>query len=300
MKFLKLGKDNWARTRPTKEGIVFLGLSLFVGFAALNTGNNLLYLTFGMMLSFIAVSGITSLVNLSRIEVRLEPPEDVFAWASTSIRFSVKNLKVLIPSYSLTIDAGGKKVYLSYLPSKVERTVSIQYVFTRRGWNKMPETVLFTRFPFGFFKKWIRIDLGDDEVLVYPRVEKIGIEKERIRHSFGELESDRLGFGNDLRSIRGYNEGDNPKLIHWKTSAKLGRLMLRELQDDESRRAIIEFNPTRNKSELEQQISYTASLLLELMERNYEVEFVAPDRTFSSSELSRSPRPVLRYLALYN
>jgi uncharacterized protein (DUF58 family) len=300
MKFLRLGKDNWARTRPTKEGIVFLGLSLFVGFAALNTGNNLLYLTFGMMLSFIAVSGITSLVNLSRIEVILEPPEDVFAWAPAYIRFSVKNLKMLIPSYSLTIDIGGEKAYLSYLPSKVEKTVSIQHVFKRRGWNKMPETVLFTRFPFGFFKKWIRIDLGDGEVLVYPRVERIGIEKERIRHSFGELESDRLGFGNDLRSIRGYNEGDNPKLIHWKTSAKLGRLMLRELQDDESRKATIEFNPTRDKSELEQQISYTASLLLELMNRDYEVEFVAPDRTFSSSELSRSPRPVLRYLALYN
>lgn len=300
MKFLRLGKDNWARTRPTKEGMVFLGLSLFVGFAALNTGNNLLYLTFGVMLSFIVVSGITSLVNLSRIEVKLHPPEDVFARTPKSIRFSIENLKIFIPSYSLTIDAEGRKAYLPYLPSKVVKTVGVQYVFKQRGLHRMPETVLFTRFPFGFFKKWIRIDLGDDEVLVYPRVERIGIEREQIRNSFGEIESDKLGLGNDLRSLREYNQGDNPKLIHWKTSAKLGRLMLRELQDDESRRVIIEFNPTRNKSELEQQISYTASLLLELMDLNYEVEFVAPDRTFSSSELSRSPRPVLRYLALYN
>jgi len=116
MGFLKLGKDNWARTRPTKEGVTFLGLSLFVGFAALNTGNNLLYLTFGMMLSFIVASGIISMINLSMIEVKFDPPEDVFALIPTPLRFSVKNLKFLIPSYSLTIDIGGEKSLLA-LPS---------------------------------------------------------------------------------------------------------------------------------------------------------------------------------------
>ena len=71
MSLLKLGKDNWARTSPTKEGLTFIALSLFVGFAAINTGNNLLYLTFGIMMSFVAASGFLSMINLSRIEVRI-------------------------------------------------------------------------------------------------------------------------------------------------------------------------------------------------------------------------------------
>jgi uncharacterized protein (DUF58 family) len=300
MKSLKLGKDNWARTRPTKEGITFLGLTLFVGFAALNTGNNLLYLVFGMMLSFIAASGIISMINLSGIEIKSHLPQDVFALALTPIRFSVRNLKFLIPSYSLTIDIEGRKAFLSYLPPKVTKTVNVQCLFKKRGWNKIPQVVLFTRFPFGFFKKWIRIDLGDEEILVYPKVEKLAIDKDEFQGKFGERESERLGFGSDLRSIRTYHEGDNPKFIHWKTTAKIGVLMLRELQDDESKMVTIEFNPAKNKRGLEYEITRAASILLNLLERDYDVEFVAPDRTFSPSQISRFPRPVLRYLALFN
>jgi uncharacterized protein (DUF58 family) len=299
MRFLQLGKDNWARTRPTKEGLTFLVLSLFVGFAALNTGNNLLYLTFGMMLSFVAASGIISMINISGIDVEFDPPEDVFALTPAPLRFYVKNLKSLVPSYSLTIDIEGKKAFLSHLPPKAVRTTGVEFLFKRRGWNKIPEAVIFTRFPFGFFKKWIRVDLGHEELLVYPKVEKLNIENALFRERPGDMEADRRGFGDDLRSLRIYNDGDNPKLIHWKTSAKTGKLMLRELQENESKRVLIHFQPSKSKSELENQISHTASTVLGLLERNYEVDFIAPDKRFTLSEVDRLPRPVLRYLALF-
>ncbi|MER3446507.1 MAG: hypothetical protein C4291_06505 [Candidatus Dadabacteria bacterium] len=299
MKSLKLGRDNWARTRPTKEGITFLGLTFFVGFAALNTGNNLLYLIFGMMLSFIATSGIMSMINLSGIEIKINPLEDVFALTPTPLRFSVRNLKILIPSYSLTIDIEGRRAFMSYLPPKVTKTLTVWGLFKKRGWNKFPQAILFTKFPFGFFKKWIRIDFGNEqEVLVYPKVEKLAIDKDAFQQEFGEKESESLGFGGDLRSIRAYHEGDNPKFIHWRTTAKIGELMLRELQDDESKRITIEFNP-KSRTEVEREITYIASLLLALIERNYEVEFISPDGTFSPVQIGRFPRPVLRYLALF-
>lgn len=300
MKTLRLGKDNWARTQPTKEGITFLALTIFVGIAALNTGNNLLHLVFGMMLSFIAASGIISMINLSWIKVESHLPEDVFALTPTPLRFSVKNLKHFIPSYSLTIDIDGRKAFVSYVPNKAERTVTVQYFFKKRGWNRLPQVVLFTRFPFGFFKKWIKIDLESREILVYPKIEKLDVEKEKIRQKSGERESENLGFGGELKSIRVYNEGDNPKYIHWKTTAKIGKLMLQELHDDESKRVIVEFKPTKNGGELEREITSAASTFLELIKDNYEVEFVAPDVTFSPSEIGKSPRPVLRYLALFN
>ncbi len=300
MKAFKLGKDNWARTSPTKEGIIFLTLTLFVGFAALNTGNNLLYLVFGMMLSFIAASGIISMINLSGIEVKTITPEDIFALTPSPLKFSVRNLKPIIPSYSLTIDIEGKKAFIPYLLPKSAKHVTINRFFKKRGWNKIPKVVLFTRFPFGFFKKWIRINLGDEEILVYPKVEKPHMDLNEFQEKFGELETEAIGFGSDLRSIRTFNQGDNPKFIHWKTTAKTGRLMYRELQDDKSKRYIIEFTPKKDKNHLELEITRAASVLLELLQHGYEVEFVAPDRTFTSSQIGRFPRPVLRYLALYN
>lgn len=299
MSFLKLGKDNWARTRPTKTGLTFIGLSLFVGFAAINTGNNLLYLTFGIMMSFVVASGIISMMNLSRIEVSLHPPGDVFALTPAPLRFSFSNRKYLIPSYSLTLEIEGQKAYIPYLSTGNDETAAVRHIFKDRGWNKVPEARLSTRFPFGFFKKWIKVDTGDDEILVYPKIDAVETESEGFKERYGERESEKRGFGDDLRSIKEYREGDNPRLIHWKTTAKAGRLMVREMQDEETRGAVIEFDPDKDKRRLEHQISRVASLLVELLKRGFEIEFIAPDRKFTPAQIGRSPRPVLTYLALF-
>ena len=299
MSLLKLGKDNWARTKPTKEGLAFIALSLFVGFAAINTGNNLLYLTFGIMMSFVAASGVLSMINLSRIEVKIKPLGDMFALTPATLKFSLLNGKSFIPSYSLNIEIDEKTAFIPYLPPKAGAAATLRHVFSVRGWNKIPEARLSTRFPFGFFKKWIKIDLGDDEVLVFPKIDTTSIENEIFRKGPGEAGSEKTGFGFDLRSIKEFRQGDNPRLIHWKTTAKTGRLMVREMEDDEIRGAVIEFHPERDRIRLEHQISRLASLFVELLKRGFEVELKTPDATFSSSRTGRSPRPVLRYLALF-
>src|ERR1700743_3004921 len=52
------------RLRFTREGKFFVGITLGVGFAAINTANNLLYLLLGMLLALIVVSGIMSELSL--------------------------------------------------------------------------------------------------------------------------------------------------------------------------------------------------------------------------------------------
>src|SRR5690242_10644944 len=75
----------WRRFRPprrlsfTREGRIIVILSVSVGFAAINTGNNLLYLLLGWLLSFIIASGILSEITLKRLSVERRPPPRVFA-----------------------------------------------------------------------------------------------------------------------------------------------------------------------------------------------------------------------------
>jgi uncharacterized protein (DUF58 family) len=299
-KVFNLRRTDRVSTRPTKEGITFLALSIFVGVAALNTGNNLLYLIFGMMLSFIAISGFMSMINLSRIDVRSVTPQNIFALTPTSIKLFITNKKILLPSYSITVEVNREKGFISYLPAKATKTANIRYFFKHRGWNEIPDIYISTSFPFGFFRKRVLTKTINEDVLVYPKIDKIEIEEPKFDQWSDEKQSVKTGLGSDIRSIRTYRHGDNPKLIHWKSSAKIGELMIRELHDDESRSAVIEFNPSDDKTNLEIQITRAASLLLELVRNEYEVEFMTPNITFSSSEISRSPRPVLRYLALYD
>ncbi len=300
MSLLKLGKDNWARTSPTKLGILYIALTLFVGFAAINTGNNLLYLTFGMMLSFVIVSGVISMFNLARIDVDFNVPRDIYALSSTNLIFTLSNKKPLIPSYSLTIDLNGRKTFVPYLKRDTKLKTNLRYIFNKRGWNSIPDATISTSFPFGFFKKWIRIDLGKKEVLVYPKIEKVDISSDYLKEKKGENEIDRKGFGTDLRSIKDFSQGDNPKFIHWKVSAKKNKLMLKEMQDEESESVTLQFNPTKNKGELERQIVSIASTLMELLNRNYLVDFISPQKTYQHTQIGNPPREVLSYLALYN
>src|SRR3954451_22169961 len=70
----------WRRLRPprrlsfTREGRIIVILSVGVGFAAINTGNNLLYLLLGWLLSFIIASGILSELTLQRLTLPRPPP----------------------------------------------------------------------------------------------------------------------------------------------------------------------------------------------------------------------------------
>ncbi len=302
-KVFKNGRNNRVSTRPTKEGITFLGLSIFVGVAALNTGNNLLYLIFGMMLSLIAISGFMSLINLSKIDVQFVTPQNIFALTPVAFNLFITNRKILLPSYSITVEIEREKGFIPYLPAKTTKNAKIRCFFKRRGWNEMPDIYVSTSFPFGFFRKRVLTKNVKEDILTYPKIEKISIKDSLFNQWSGDRQSVKTGSGGDrtdIRSIRTYRHGDNPKLIHWKSSAKIGELMIREMHDDESKSAVIEFNPSNDKTKLEIQISGAASLLLELHKQEYEVEFIAPNITFSSSEIARSPRPVLRYLALYN
>ena len=63
--------------RPTRAGWVFFGLTFGVGFAALNTGNNLLYLVLSLMLAFLVLSGALSESALRGITVQRILPGEI-------------------------------------------------------------------------------------------------------------------------------------------------------------------------------------------------------------------------------
>jgi uncharacterized protein (DUF58 family) len=74
-------------------------------------------------------------------------------------------------------------------------------------------------------------------------VKHVDAESLAFKRDRGETYHEKRGFGYDLRSINEFRDGDNPGLIHWKTTAERGRLMVREMEDEEIRGVVIEFRP---------------------------------------------------------
>ena len=71
--------------------------------AALNTGNNLLYIIVAAMLAAILVSGVASAFVLRELELDVRLPEHVFARRQVSGRIVLRNLRHWLPAFSVSV-----------------------------------------------------------------------------------------------------------------------------------------------------------------------------------------------------
>jgi uncharacterized protein (DUF58 family) len=87
----------------TRVGVAYIAVVLVIGVAALNTGNNLLYIIVSAMLAAIVVSGLASALVLRGLELEVRLPGQVFAGRSVLGRIIAKNPRRRIPSFSVSV-----------------------------------------------------------------------------------------------------------------------------------------------------------------------------------------------------
>ena len=93
------------RTTVTVEGLLFIVFLVVIGFAAWNTGNNLLYLILSAMLAFLIAANLIGRVSLAGVAVQLRFPDHIYAGESASISVTLLNHKRWLPSYSVLVEA---------------------------------------------------------------------------------------------------------------------------------------------------------------------------------------------------
>ena len=237
----------------TREGWIYIGGIIVVALAALNTGNNLLFLILASLIAIILMSGILSSITLTGVGMRLELPEHIFAGQPVRVQVELENEKLTLPSFSLRVEAATTKksppaavletpVYFPYLPKGERVRQSVPITFARRGTYRQDAFRIVTRFPFGFLQKSRRVELRT-EALVYPSVEPAHHFLEILPALQGALESLNKGRGQDLYALRGYMPTDSARHVHWKASARLGSLMVREFTREEDCRVLLVLDP---------------------------------------------------------
>jgi uncharacterized protein (DUF58 family) len=93
----------------TRAGIVYVAVVLLIGVAALNTGNNLLYIVVAAMLAAILVSGLASAMVLRHLQLDIRLPEHVFARRAMVARILLRNRRRWLPSFSVNVVSLKKK-----------------------------------------------------------------------------------------------------------------------------------------------------------------------------------------------
>jgi uncharacterized protein (DUF58 family) len=223
-----------------------IGLTLGIGFGAINSGNNLLFLILGMLLSLIVVSGVLSELSLRGVTIARVFNAGFHAGQETLLALEITNTKRFFSSYSLEVEellggAPGARQLSAYAlvvrPGESVR-VAIRMSFQRRGVVQSAGLRVATRYPFSFFRKWLEIS-DPVELTIYPEVRSVAAPV-LSGWAMGALESHgKIGRGGEYHGLREYRSDDDPRDIHWKSSARTGRLVLREYEQPADRRIIV-------------------------------------------------------------
>jgi uncharacterized protein (DUF58 family) len=293
---------SWRRKlKFTRLGRWYCGLTLGIGLAAINTGNNLLFLVLGLLLGSIVVSGIISENALLRVSLSRRLPQAATAGEPTLVGL-VARRSGRLPGFSLELrEAGGEvegKGYLLVLPAGATQEVTYRFTPQRRGLHKFAQLEVSTRSPFGLFEKSRPID-APDELLVYPRAVPPPPVQVRSPGREGDQPRQRVGHGQEVHGLRDHRAGEDVRSIHWKSSARAARLVAVEREEERRARVCVELDHRGLSGEpLERAVEQAAALFVRSLDQGAEAALALSGYTLPAASGPEQVRQGLRALAL--
>lgn len=265
---------------------VFLIVFLLVMAAAFNTGENLLYLVSAGVLSFLLSAWVLSTFPLMGLKMRRDVPASVYRLEPFTVLVRIESHRRFFPGESLRIEEGSKavtaKAYVAHIPAGGSVTVRLEEMLPKRGVHSVAPLALSSGFPLGLFRRR-RVFTDPETITVYPRV--VSLHKSVVDQvdDSGSTARPLNMQGDEFFALREYIPGDDIRYICWRVSARVGELMVRQLEPSMARSVVIVFD-TRgvpDTEELEEQfeeaVDLTASLAMMFLDRQYAVSVITPD-----------------------
>lgn len=289
--------------RITRVGTSFLVFIFVIGFAALNTGNNPLYIALTFMLGCLLLSGIASKGGLKHLEIELRGADEAWAGRPVDLVLRIRNRSAIwnVRDVAVLSDDLAQPVLVPIIGKRASIDVDTSFLFQRRGIAHIKSVDLYTRYPFGFFLKKRRVRLSGD-IVVFPRLLDEETAHERFRPIIGEQDNaNRPGPGTEIHSFREYTRGDSLRHVYWKKSASLGRWIIKQTELDAARAVHVVLDPYKpsdaSDDAFEEMVSLAATYLFHAARRGLTILFTMPRVTISASE-SESASAVFRALAV--
>ncbi|WP_285574852.1 DUF58 domain-containing protein [Geothrix limicola] len=234
---MRLWNDRRLRLSLTGLGAQYLLALLAVGAFSVNTGNNLLYLVFSLMLGLFLVSGILSRRALQGLKVAGLEEGNLFARVRGGLRLRLEDgargrARSRIRGLELHLVMDEAKVEPSFMGASSrsgETTVILQTRAERRGWARLRSLELRTRFPFGLLEKSRFIEL-DHSVLVLPHPRTPPAQPASWRgEGHRTVAQEGTSSPEGARPLR---LGDTPARVHWKRTAQRSQPWVRTFEEE--------------------------------------------------------------------
>jgi uncharacterized protein (DUF58 family) len=298
------------RLKFTREGKFFVGITLGVGFAAINTANNLLYLLLGMLLALIVVSGIMSELSLRDLTVVRRLPLRAQVGRAHLVEIEVYNHKARVPSYAIEVEdlrAGqpaDKRCFFLKISPQSAQVAAYRRTPVHRGRDVHVGFRIATRFPFGLFEKSREVP-ADGELVIYPAVDPVQLSPAGAGRSPGADSVVGRGHGEEFFGLKLMRPGEDPRDVHWRKTASVGQMVMRERARETRPDVVLNLDAIRPAAAgdewllaFERSIRDVASRAVAHLKRGDRVAVVTTTGGVSRGDRTLGADPLLRYLAL--
>ncbi len=220
-------------------GATYLFVTLLLGVGAVNSQNSLLFLIFGAALGGVLVSGLVSGFSLLGVEIERHLPSRLRTGEVSPVLYTLRTRRSLFPVFGLRVREEGVsprgaarvgEAFAAYVPRRLSVHAQAPMLPLKRGRLTLERVRVETTFPFGVTRKAVRF-AERVEVIVHPRPAAPptgwleGLQQGRDEGRGGGLTP---GLGDEFFALREAREGDSPRSVAWRSSAKADRLLVRE------------------------------------------------------------------------
>jgi uncharacterized protein (DUF58 family) len=272
----------------TREGLCYIGVWIVLLVLGLHQQINLILLVAGLAAGPVPVSFVASASMLRKLRVARRVPPFAFSGDPLHLDYTLENARRWTSALALYIEdemvpadravsgssSPAPRVFFERVPGGGRDRVRWQGVSPRRGKYKFRTMELVTRSPFGLLERRVTVS-EPDEMIVYPTVGQMTRRWHQLQRQAAETRRgqrhDRSAQQQEYHGLRDYRPGDSPRWIHWRTSARLGKPMVKEFEQQNEQDLAILLDPwlprtkvtPEQREALEQAVQFAATVCLE-------------------------------------
>ncbi|MFN2381572.1 MAG: DUF58 domain-containing protein [Guyparkeria sp.] len=211
--------------RPRRFGLGLAAITVAMLLAAINYGNNLIFLIAFMMIALMVNSAWQGWRALSAVNARAIPPRMRPAGEPGTLTIEFDTAATLPP---LSVDVGldDDSVHTP-LAASGSSSATVTLAGEPRGYLSLPEIRLETRYPLGLWSVRRRLTPGEGQWIHPAPLE--GIDRGRHTHEDSGSRAEPEG---DPTRLRGYYPGDPIRHVVFRHYAKTGQLITRHPEGD--------------------------------------------------------------------
>jgi uncharacterized protein (DUF58 family) len=248
----------------TREGLNFGFLTVFVFVGAIIQDVNLLVMLGGVLVGMLVLQWRFCKRTLVKVDAVRNVPRQAYARESFHVSIEIENRKSWLSCWGVTaqmqltqhatqqpeLTADIKRMIQLVCPRK-SQTATFELVCNDRGRYEFSPMVLSTRYPLALMISSRRV-WKQQTTLVLPAIGKLhGNYRELFAvHPFGSRKKYARGGSSDgeFYGLRDYVSGDSPRIIHWRSSARQNKLVVRQFERQESHQICVLLDLVRDAS----------------------------------------------------